>query len=529
MEHRFVVEAKTFLFSAKVSKLRLEERRKGFVGVIMVSKQCASWLAATVEEAIQTPVKVDFVKDFREEGKSLLVSRGGNKAGRFLEVAAFAEGGRKGGRKGIIWIPEARSGRGWRRFVDELRSLLASVECSVGFSSPKSSSPSGKHFQGNPGLKVERSFVEVVRSPPCEVADSLQLLSSQDIDLFPVASCFERGSEGVEIRSAVDLYEMEKAFPLIQQCVVAPVEAAVVAPVEAAAKGRRNKMKRRIGHFCVELDRILCGLLLKPKGKRIRVGLLGFAGHLPKGKCLKPGSVSGPGSAVVLNRDSGPVLEPDSFADGRRSTAGEVLGQGSQGVEDLPSTGSVVGSVLPKSESPESVLVVAGDAEVVRFSAPGPSIDLVSRSGCPWVGADESSQETSFPVSYGLDSGSSPVIPSSPEDLPGLAPKPCSAAILLENGLTEPQAWLLEWLRERAQDDAKAMVMLNAMEERTRRANLVALPPDCSEVFLQMKEELSRMHPRTKGKRELLNLKSSINYGIASGPPRGRKGKNCGV
>jgi hypothetical protein len=37
MERRFTVEAKTFLFSTKVSKLRLEERRKGFVGLILVS------------------------------------------------------------------------------------------------------------------------------------------------------------------------------------------------------------------------------------------------------------------------------------------------------------------------------------------------------------------------------------------------------------------------------------------------------------------------------------------------------------
>jgi hypothetical protein len=33
---------------------------------------------------------------------------GANKIGRFLEVAVFAEGGRKGG----LWLPEGRDGKG---------------------------------------------------------------------------------------------------------------------------------------------------------------------------------------------------------------------------------------------------------------------------------------------------------------------------------------------------------------------------------------------------------------------------------
>jgi hypothetical protein len=42
---------------------------------------------------------------------------GGNKAGCYVEVVAYAEGGRKG----AIWLPEGHEGWGWSRVVGELR------------------------------------------------------------------------------------------------------------------------------------------------------------------------------------------------------------------------------------------------------------------------------------------------------------------------------------------------------------------------------------------------------------------------
>jgi hypothetical protein len=122
MERRFSIEAKSFCFSSKEgsSLFRLEERRKKFVGYIFVSTQCSSWLIDTVEAACQ--VKEDIAKSFREGDKALMVHGDTNKAGRFLEVVVFAEGGRKG----AIWLPEGRNGRGWRRFAGELRHMLAS-------------------------------------------------------------------------------------------------------------------------------------------------------------------------------------------------------------------------------------------------------------------------------------------------------------------------------------------------------------------------------------------------------------------
>jgi hypothetical protein len=73
-----------------------------------------------VEAAIRAQVKEEIAKTFRGGDKAMMVHEGGNKAGRFLEVSVMAEGGRKG----VIWLPEGRFRRGWRRFVGELRHLL---------------------------------------------------------------------------------------------------------------------------------------------------------------------------------------------------------------------------------------------------------------------------------------------------------------------------------------------------------------------------------------------------------------------
>ena len=66
-------------------------------------------------------MKEEITKSYREGAKATMVHGGGDKAGRFLEVSMLVEGGRKG----VIWLPEGRFGRGWRRFAGELWHLLA--------------------------------------------------------------------------------------------------------------------------------------------------------------------------------------------------------------------------------------------------------------------------------------------------------------------------------------------------------------------------------------------------------------------
>jgi hypothetical protein len=89
-----------------------------------VGVQCSIWLVDTVEEVQKSLGKEDFIKSYREDEKVLMVRGGGNKAGRYLEVAIYA----KCGRKGIIWLPEGRGSGRWRRFVGELCQLLVPFE-----------------------------------------------------------------------------------------------------------------------------------------------------------------------------------------------------------------------------------------------------------------------------------------------------------------------------------------------------------------------------------------------------------------
>jgi hypothetical protein len=50
------VEAKTFLFSVEEGKfvLRMEERRKGFLGVVLLGLQCIAWVVVAVNEALRS-------------------------------------------------------------------------------------------------------------------------------------------------------------------------------------------------------------------------------------------------------------------------------------------------------------------------------------------------------------------------------------------------------------------------------------------------------------------------------------------
>jgi hypothetical protein len=101
-------------------------------------------VVATVEEALKAPVKKDFVSSYCKDPKALMVRWGGNKASRYLEVANYA----KGGRKGINWIPEGRKGWRWSRVMGELRQLLKFIEAKGGSLVSKAPSSKGKQKRG---------------------------------------------------------------------------------------------------------------------------------------------------------------------------------------------------------------------------------------------------------------------------------------------------------------------------------------------------------------------------------------------
>lgn len=129
-----------------------------------------------MEAAALSPGK-DFVKSFHEYVEVLMVCRCGNKAGRFLEVATFAEGSHRG----CIWLHEGRAGWGWRCTADELRKFLHSLEATFG--SP--AFEEGSMAERNKGKVVKdcslgryfgaKSFAKVVRVVSC-VKPSLLLV-----------------------------------------------------------------------------------------------------------------------------------------------------------------------------------------------------------------------------------------------------------------------------------------------------------------------------------------------------------------
>jgi hypothetical protein len=125
MERWFVVEVKTFSFTARKGNdvIRLEEKRKGFGGFILLGIKGSGWLADAVEAAMEAQMKEDFARMHQDEARVLKVRLGSNKAGCFLEVAVFVEAGRKG----VIRILEGRVGWGWQRFVYELHSLVKQI------------------------------------------------------------------------------------------------------------------------------------------------------------------------------------------------------------------------------------------------------------------------------------------------------------------------------------------------------------------------------------------------------------------
>jgi hypothetical protein len=94
MERSFLVEAKSFYFSTrKCSALvRLEEKRKGFGGFILLGSKCSVWLADAVEEVMGAQRKEEFTRTFRDKVRILkvcmesgLVLRGGSFRRGWLE------------------------------------------------------------------------------------------------------------------------------------------------------------------------------------------------------------------------------------------------------------------------------------------------------------------------------------------------------------------------------------------------------------------------------------------------------------
>jgi hypothetical protein len=488
MERRFSVEAKAFCFTVMEgsTNLRLEERRKGFVGVIRVGPQSAVWLVAKVEEAVQSPrgqVRLD--TGFREDETRILVREGCNKAGRFLEVAVVVDGGRKG----TIWLPEGRKGWGWRRFVSEMRKTMEVQGGQI--------QPIVDEFPSLPRKRVEvevadssgsgRSFVNVLRS----TTGGLKRKSSCLLDVFPVSECFEAELGGVEQRTAVDCYAMEaEQFSSKELVVVPSPESLSLVEAEMKTKGW---LKLQLGLF--GLIGLIAGLGLKPKGSQNRM-VHGLALGLVHGLVPDLDPIPDPGQD--LDSDHFPDLGSDPVAD-----SGSFRVSGSDLSISLPAASfpglSVLGNSLGSNEIQSHLELGVATATL----------------------GDEASV---FTPEVPVHAGNKPDLADDPlseaEDVSDPSPQTFSSDTI-DFGLSKPQKWLLESLREAVQDDDTHLALLKDMEESWRQARKevreVLSTEEEDRNLAALKEELEwfiggRKGPQTrsKGKKEHRRVESRV-------------------
>jgi hypothetical protein len=241
MERRFSIEAKVFYFSAKEGSpvLRLEERRKKFLRFIFASIPCSSWLVDTVEAACL--VKEDIAKSFREGDKVCMVHGGANKAGRFLEVSIYVEGGRRG----VLWIPKGRSRSGWHRFAEELRLMVVPAVGKIGSEAVQTQTlPMLIGGVDSGGRSKERLFAEVLE---LKLSREMKGRSQSCMDCLQMSSQAEMGIGGEDLRLAVDCSSLES-----------PVMAAGSACSSKEKKGKIGigVLLRLLGQLQCKLDRV---------------------------------------------------------------------------------------------------------------------------------------------------------------------------------------------------------------------------------------------------------------------------------
>lgn len=261
------MEAKSILFSvAKGSDvLRVEEKRKGFSRAVLLDSRCAAWLLSMVEEMLRNPTLDAFVKAFRGDSTATFVRKGENKSGRFLEVAVYAVGGRRG----LILLPEGRDGRGWSSVSGELSKVLAYFEA-ITVTAPADASPVCKFWGKSMGSPT---FAEVVLSLVTNGGGDL--IQTKEVAWCELEKMIPLGLEQETTRQAMDCSVFER--PEFESSLVRRFN---------HGYGRRRSLgggaswrKKRLEQIRSEVVWvILNGLGLKPKfslGFRLRAGLKG--------------------------------------------------------------------------------------------------------------------------------------------------------------------------------------------------------------------------------------------------------------
>jgi hypothetical protein len=504
MERRFSVEAKSFSFSVVSDKpvLRLEERRKGFKGFILLGVKASVWLADTVEEACETQKREDFARSLCDEVRVLKVRMGRNRAGSFLEAAVFVEGGRKG----VIRLPEGRGGWGWRRFAEELRPLTAHLDTKF---LPAVASA------GEEGCQP--SFAEVLAAP-------LGGMKSPGMeDLASILGSWTSMGGGAGLTQVLRSLAMEFLAKLRTE-----VDRILFFGLGLKIKATRDTRRRMV--------QVLSRLGLKPK---LLIGRIKYkrkaSGLVLRPKLLaKPMAGNGATDPDLGQEESEVVLDGPEVSEKTSEKASETApaSVGPSGSSELCCSGEIPSEseeIAPEMDpalapvpvpgkdalnrsSPETIVgvsVLLGCTQIV----PATSLNPIP-VGSPWS-STEGAVESLGPM------GSTQIVPgmiltateaadlpekTSPEfalvpELPGIVEVcegsvssatvlPVPKAQLSVHGLTETQAWLLGWLRDGTWNHA-LLGVIDCFEVGTRRKNEVAPPPVCFEELPKLKAKLA--------------------------------------
>jgi hypothetical protein len=497
MERRFSMEAKSFSFSMVSGKpvLRLEERRKGFNGFILLGVKASVWLADTVEEASETQKREDFARSLCDEVRVLKVRMGRNRAGSFLEAAVFVEGGRKG----VIRLPEGRGGWGWRRFAEELRSLTAHLDAKV---------PLAVACAGEEGSQP--SLAEVLAAP-------LGGMKSPGVEgLASILGSWTSMGGGAGLTGVLRSLAMEFLAKLRTE-----VDRILFFGLGLKIKATRDTRRRMV--------QVLSRLGLKPKlligrtkYKRKASGLVLRPKLLAKPKAGNGATdpdlgqeeseevLDGPEVSEKLEPDPALVPVPVPGKDALNRSSPETI----VGVSVLLGCTQIVPATSLNQIVPGTILTATEVADLSEKTSPEFALVLEVAQSPP---ASQIVPEMRLTLTEGVEVSQIPMDPTQPvllspelaqnapvlvlPELPGIVEAsegsvssatvlPVPKAQLSVHGLTEAQAWLLGWMRDGTRNHA-LLGVIGCFEVGTRRKNVVAPPPVCSEELPKLKAKLA--------------------------------------
>jgi hypothetical protein len=536
MEKSFLVESKIFDFSVldRASRLRVGEKRKSFSGKIVISPQCSEWLALMLEILLGFPEDQEFIKSSRKGSKILIARGGSNHAGRFLEAAVFG----LGGQKGLILISEGRVGWGWLKFSDELRKAAAFLFAKMdsGAGSPYVSvNNEGKEEEAKMGMFPcwkGPSFVEVLRSGSLPFVGgrhsrlSAMLAETCVLDFLPSV----RHAKD-DLRTAVDCFSLESPpLELLNKYrLICPLGKKLLSHSNLKFEFSKRLTWRKLGiRSNLALGRAVRNILDCFVGTGLGRKRSGFrlARFLLKLLASRPLKIM-PEMSLEISSGISLVRPPSGGWEDTSLDTIEGVGMSSSGLLGcplLPETMEVVPETVNTGIGPLGVSVERMDKNGVEpegFDGVSRGLRKAREELAPGISSALSSSRGGSIAGPSLPSvflgflGSVVGLPENSSLLPTLETFSSHTDSLSSDEMDEKLT--LEW-----EIDVRKKVA--GLWERFSQEYAGYVTEEHNERFRAITEEMMK-RKKTKGKKELLNLQSSVTYGDSKSSSRCKKCK----